>query len=112
LSENFARLDRGVAQIAPCGRSRDDRDPLLVRAADFRRPGRKPYVGHGGKRYRSVGARIDDQVANFLDGGRARIDTAHQHIDLLFLQAIARGHIAAHIGDHPIGDVAHREPEL
>ena len=55
---------------------------------------------------------IDHQVAHFLDGSRARIDAANQHVDFLFLQAITRGHVAAHVGYHAIRDVAHRESQL
>ena len=42
----------------------------------------------------------------------ARVDAAHQHVDLLVAQPVARRDFAAHAVDDAIGDVAHREAEL
>ena len=105
-------MTRRLAKIAANGCGGNHRHSLLVGAADFGRARGQAHFGDRRERHRSIGARVDHEIANFLDGRGACIDAAHQHVDFLFLQAITRRHVAAHVRDHAIGDVAHRQPEL
>ena len=113
VSARMACASRVASPRSPAERRRGNHgDAFLVGAADFRRPGREAYFGDRGQRHRPFRAGIHDEVANFFDRRRARIDAAHQHVDLLLLQAVTRRDTAAHVRHYAVGDVAHREAEL
>ena len=90
----------------------DDRDAFLADAADLRRAARERDVGDRRQRHRPLAARVDDQVADLFDRRRARVDAAHEHVDLLVVEPVARGDFAAHALHDAVGDVANCEAEL
>ena len=70
------------------------------------------HVGDGRERHRPLAARIHDQAADLFDRRRARVDAAHEHVDLLVVQPVARRDFAAHALHDAVGDVANCEAEL
>src|SRR4029450_1315044 len=107
-----AELGDGRAEVAGGGVGRDDRAALLTDAADLSRPGRDVDIRDRGERYRALAAGVHDQRADLLDRGRARIDAADQHIDLLLAQFVARRDVPPHARDHAVGELAYGQPKL
>ena len=110
-SSSRAVCGRG-AQVFARRRSGDHCHAFLIRAPNLGRAHCEPHVRDRAQRHRARGAWIHDEVPHVLHRRGARVDTAHEHVDLLVLPAIARGDVAPHVADDAIGDVAHREPEL
>ena len=90
---------------------RDDRDALLIDAMDLARPLAGRDLGNGGQADRPIGAGIDDQVADVVDAGAVGFADAGKHVDLAIAEVVARGHLATHLGDHGIGNLARGQAE-
>lgn len=100
-----------TAQVDVLQAGRHDRHAGLIGAVDLARPRRRQYLGNGRQTHRPAAARVDDQLTNRIDTGAVALLRAHQHIDLAVAEAVARGHIAAHLLDDDIGNLTCGQPQ-
>jgi len=94
-----------VAQVDVAQVGRHDRHPSLVGAMDFAGAGGGDHVRDRSQFHRRALARVDDQPANVIQRGAVAFLRTHQHVDLSITEAVARGHVAAHLVDHHVGDL-------